>query len=367
MKDVAAAAGVHQTSVSLALRNHPSLPGRTRERIQRIAREMGYRPDRIVSGLAADRREQSTPGNEPTIAYIMDLRGPAELERSPPRQLFLRHARERAAELGYRVEVFYYAPGYYHSKSLDRTLRARNIEGLILGAFWDRQTDLELTWERFSVIKIETLPFNLLFDVVQNNQFQVTRLAMEALQERGFRRVGMAVGEHDEAHTRNLFSAGYYVGQTHYAPEDRVPILVFEGKDLAKDADVVAEWIRRERVEVVVSNWPELDPVIAQANEVLGGAVRMVHLDLGLEDRRHAGVRQNHELVGRYAVEQVAGLMRIHKKGMTPCPTTHLIDGFWEAGEGDDPIFLPAAERMPADAVTIRRPSRGSLAGPEGC
>ncbi len=332
MKDVAKVAGVHQTTVSLALRNHPSLPKGTRTRIQEIARKMGYRPDPMLANLAAYRRRSRTPVNAPSIGYIMDLAGPEALRQSPPRQLFLNHARGRAEELGYRLEVFYYAPAFYQSRTLDRTLRTRNIEGLILGAFWDSRTDLELTWEHYSVIKIEMLPFNLPFDVVQNNQMQATRLAMEKAREMGYRRVGMAIGQHDEDHTRNLFSAGYFVGQTIFDPEDRIPILVFDGKHLEKDAEEVGQWVRAHRVEVIVSNWHELDPVIEWINRTVGCAVRRIPLDVDRNDDESAGIVQNHEEVGRYAVEQLTGLMRIHKHGPVGHPTVHLIDSFWQSG-----------------------------------
>ena len=45
MKDVAALVGVHQTTVSLALRDHPGIPVATREKIREAAARIGYRPD----------------------------------------------------------------------------------------------------------------------------------------------------------------------------------------------------------------------------------------------------------------------------------------------------------------------------------
>src|SRR5688572_25664991 len=39
--DVARAAGVHRTTVSLALKHHPRIPGETQERVRRIADELG--------------------------------------------------------------------------------------------------------------------------------------------------------------------------------------------------------------------------------------------------------------------------------------------------------------------------------------
>ena len=51
--DIAARAGVSQSTVSRALRNSPQVSAETRRQIQRIAREMGYTVDRNASRLRA--------------------------------------------------------------------------------------------------------------------------------------------------------------------------------------------------------------------------------------------------------------------------------------------------------------------------
>ena len=48
MKTVAAQAGVTQATVSMSLANNPRIPLATRERVQAIARELGYRPNPYV-------------------------------------------------------------------------------------------------------------------------------------------------------------------------------------------------------------------------------------------------------------------------------------------------------------------------------
>ena len=45
LADIAREAGVHVTTVSLALRNHPRLPESTRLRLQNLAKLRGYTPD----------------------------------------------------------------------------------------------------------------------------------------------------------------------------------------------------------------------------------------------------------------------------------------------------------------------------------
>lgn len=328
MKDVADAIGVHQTTVSLALRNHSSLPVKTREIIKQKARELGYAPDPMLSALVSYRQHSRPSKAPPTIGYIMDLRDEKELEHLKCRWLFFRNAQKRAEELGYRLEVFYYGSGNFNSRTLDRIFKTRQITGLIIAAF-THQTDLSLSWERYSVIKIEALPFNLHFDVVENNQMQVTQLAMQKMHEKGHRRVGMLVGQHDEVHTRNLFSAGYLVSQSMFAPEDRVPMKVIEGINLEEELDDIIHWLQIYHVETLITNWNELVPFLNRIEIALNRKLTLVPLDIDHFDSGLMGVKQNHEAVGQNAVDCVTNLMRNNKRGMLDYPTIHLVDSCW--------------------------------------
>jgi hypothetical protein len=57
-------------------------------------------------------------------------------------------------------------------------------------------------------------------------------------------------------------------------------------------------------------------------------------LDLTPDIGPTAGMRQNHRLVGERAVEQLAGLMRSHIRGLVPAPNLTLIEGDWVDGPG---------------------------------
>lgn len=55
IKDIAKAAGVSHSTVSRALTNTPLVANKTRRRIQRIARNLGYTPNAIARGLVTQR------------------------------------------------------------------------------------------------------------------------------------------------------------------------------------------------------------------------------------------------------------------------------------------------------------------------
>jgi LacI family transcriptional regulator len=54
-RDLAKMAGVSHTTVSLALRQHPSISDETRARILKLAHKLSYRPDPMLAALNAYR------------------------------------------------------------------------------------------------------------------------------------------------------------------------------------------------------------------------------------------------------------------------------------------------------------------------
>src|SRR5215216_6535809 len=68
--DVARVAGVHNTTVSLSLRNSASIPEATRKRIRAIADQLGYYPDPTLQALVAYRKGRTPKQRTDTLAYI---------------------------------------------------------------------------------------------------------------------------------------------------------------------------------------------------------------------------------------------------------------------------------------------------------
>ena len=281
----------------------------------------------------------------------MNIDGPEGLKASLPRQLFLKGAEERAKELGYNLEVFYYGGKHYRSAHLDKVLSTRNIGGVILAGFYTNYTDIDLGWDRYSVVKIEALPLQVESHTVGNNQYQATRLGFRKLREMGFKRIGLCVAKHDEKHTNNLFSAGYLVEELGIPEDERVPLLVFEGNEfedaLGSETNQVADWIQENRIEVCLSNWNLLQLALDNCQARLGRKVYGVSLDIDHRDSEAWGVLQNHEIVGSSAVDMVTGLMQNYQKGLSEFPRMNLIDSRWRAPKLDIIEQIKADLHMP--------------------
>ncbi len=333
MQEVAQTAGVHQTTVSLALRNDPRLPKETREKLQKLAREMGYVPDPMLEALNAYRGAKRGSLAPVTMAFVMDLKDRRELKLLHPHRMFLEGAQERAQEIGYTLEVFY-LPSHTTAAvaRLERTLRARGITGVIVGAFIDREIPFRMTWEHFSVVLIESEQLNLSLHMVANHQLRVTRMGVSRLRELGYRRVGIAVGEREEFYLQQAFTAGYFVEVAQVPELPRLPPCLLAPAPSSKIASTVLSWVRANEIDAVLTNWRMIPEALRRKGVRVPGDVVVATLDFAPQEGPNAGMRQNHRVVGQRAVEQLAILMKTNQRGLVASPNHTLIDGEWVDG-----------------------------------
>lgn len=345
MKDIAAEAGVHQTTVSLALRNHPSLPGKTRERIQRLAEKMGYRPDPALSALIAYRQSTKQGPADQVIAFVVNCRDEKEFYESHVYTELLEGARKRAANLGFKVDLFWYDRDYKNGKSLNRVLKSRGIQGVILAAFDNHHTEITMEWEFYSVVKINILPQELAFDTILCNQMFAVRLAMSELRKKGLRRIGLAVADHDETNNRNMYSAGYFVGQRHFEASERIPPLLFHRKSHKELQDDVADWARENRLEAILSNWNNFDEPAIRLTVNENQHCRFVPLDADERTRKYGGVYQNHPTIGERAVDMVVGQIKTFRRDQEESTSLTMLHPTWI------PLTEWTKESLQAEAV----------------
>src|SRR6185312_6263838 len=112
LSDVARKAGVHVTTVSQALRNHPSIATSTRERLQALALAMHYRPDPFLRSLVAYRARRTTGDKMPTLAYVTNWHTRWGWKKVAAHSGFFSGAEAKATELGFQLEHFWlHEPG----------------------------------------------------------------------------------------------------------------------------------------------------------------------------------------------------------------------------------------------------------------
>ena len=151
MRKIAEKAGVSTMTVSRALRNDPRISQATKAKVNRISRDLGYRPDPRISELMSHlRRSQSKRARE-TIAFIQIL---PETETGAPLYTENREIaglKERANELGLSIDTFDWAPLKLSTRALIRILHARGIRGAAILTRGTPPPDIDRLYEQFAV------------------------------------------------------------------------------------------------------------------------------------------------------------------------------------------------------------------------
>src|ERR1700744_4217582 len=133
MAEIAQSVGVAPSTVSRALRSDPRISAATRQRVEEAAAALGYQPNPLVSALMANRRRRGGAGEVDVIALVTNYGGRESWRSKDVCRWEYDGIQNRAAALGFRVEVFPLSEYRNDSARLEATLRARGIRGVLLG------------------------------------------------------------------------------------------------------------------------------------------------------------------------------------------------------------------------------------------
>lgn len=334
IKDVAKAAGVHFTTVSLALRAHPSIPATTREYIRAAADRLGYIPNPVFSALTHFHLHGRVRAAPPRIAYLINhsLESGALLYRH--QEAFVEGARAQARALGYDVDMLSVSDGCYDSRGLERHLLSNGILGIIIAAFEPGFATLSLNWENYAVVKINSLHMEPHAPVVGNDQRQDVRLAFREMLSRGYQRIGLAVGRADEDGTEHRYTAGYLIEQATVPPENRVPELLFPYNATAAHVSaLLGRWVRQHRVDAVLCNWYIIDELLEAAGLRVPDEVACACLCLLDKSTRLAGVCPNLQMVGAKAMSLLTTLLKSGDRGVPEFASRTYVRSYWQEGQ----------------------------------
>lgn len=324
MEDVARAARCSRSSVSLALRHHPSIPTATRERILRVAETLGYRTNPLVSALMTSRRNRRFAAN-PTIAVITSH----ELD-SPSRDLgFYRAQLEgvatRAASLGFALERFdLKSPGMTPAR-LRQILSTRNIRGLVVAPLPRNETSLDFDFSGFAVAALGLSLRKPVVTRIANDLFKAAIRAVSECIKLGYRRIGFIASRQASLRLEYRWLAGYQFALEHHGLTGQPAPL--QPDRLEHAARQITPWLIRERPDVVILGHAERE---IQARIV--APIGRVLLGVDTATDTSTGIYQNYSELGRVALELVVNKLYTNSFAPLSQPHTHTIEGTWVRG-----------------------------------
>lgn len=368
-RDVARTAKVHNSTVSLALSNSPSIPEATRKRIQTIATHMGYVPDPTLQALVAYRSLRVANAQRGIIAFITNWHTRWGWREVPMHESTFLGARERAVMHGYTIEHFWLGETGLSQTRLSSMFAHRGITGVLLALKQEEQTaPLELDWARLSAVGVGFPTAGPALHRAVSDACGNIRLAVRRATAAGYRRIGLILPRSWDDGAEQAWSMGFAVEQNRLPPVQRVPILFHQdAKDQTHelprtaaprvDPARLAQWLSDFRPDVILSWFPHVCMPLLELGLQIPQDIAFVELAKVDIDSQLAGVIQNNQVVGQVAVETLIRQMQQNLRGIPAVPVRMLIEGAWCDGSS-----MPKAEQLRDVGAVPHRPACGPFA-----
>ena len=323
--DVARAAGVSPMTVSLSLRNHASIPERTRERIRGIAEEMGYKPDPLIGKLMQQLRLGGRRRANFSLCLLRQRRSRSGLEY----QDYIALGAKRVAEdLGYFFDTVDIDDAIARPEGLRRMLYNRGIEGVILSPlFPPADVSKLLDWSKFSVVSTSISVLGPVVHRVVPNQFSNALLLGRELNKLGHRRLGLLISRDLDERTGHRLDAAIQWLNHENGVRD---LETLRWEESMPSAVMLERWLNKNRPDAVISDSAyTMDNFVSEVPRLKDLALACT----AVMDKSapYAGILENPEAVGAAAVELLSALFQKGERGLPKIPRTMMINGTFRA------------------------------------
>ncbi|MEO5912624.1 MAG: LacI family DNA-binding transcriptional regulator [Luteolibacter sp.] len=328
MSALAKALGLSESTISRALKGDPRIGKDTRDRVNQLAAELGYRPNPLVSALMSVRKKGGS-GEVGTVALVTDYHGEGGWRSKDVCLWEYAGICRRADELGYRVEEFPMSDFHYDAAKLEKALLTRGIRGVLLGFSRDRTERAGLSINQFTVAGLSTYFREVPVDRANFHGFFNVQLALGELRAAGYKRTGLVVPEFNNRISGYLWSGGALDWQTRQAESDRCTPFIPHAGDEEKD---FAKWVKRENPDSLlvykfpVKSWLSKSGLRVPEDIALAYLYRTED-----EMKTWPGIHGNLQAVGAAAFDLVVEGLHTHRLGAPADPKEVLIKGIWKA------------------------------------
>lgn len=330
LQDIAQKLKLAKSTVSYALRNDPRVTPETRERVQRVARQMGYQKNPLVAAWMHQVRSGQSEETKATLAVISCYLPPQDIKTNPSAQLMLEGIRHHAKRYGYAVDVFWLHPKGLSGKRLNQILKARGIYGVIF--LIPPVGDKELSEFDFSQVSSAAYSYRIrqpdLHRVATHHPYLLNQAAKQLL-ESGSNRIGLALSGYDDEYYHHFrmgwASVGFNLGAKKIAP------LLLQKQDCPKKEEVLA-YVQNKQIDgLLISNVLHLHYIGLESVD-FPPDFRLAVLNR-ISGNSYPGMSQKNEAIGAALVDLVVGQLNRNERGLPSDPKTVLIKGEWQEVE----------------------------------
>lgn len=328
VRSLARTLGLSHTTVSDALRGKGRVDPATVARVQKAAREAGYRRNPLAAAVMSELRRSRGSTFRGVLAAV-DLSEPDRAPHGVFHRELVGGGRARALELGFKLEEFLVGSAGMTVARLNSILESRGIHGVLLLPSWYAPDWLELDWSRYAAVYTDYVIERPPLHCVCCNHYRSMVGVLTRLFERGYRRPGLYLERGRDERTQRRFSAAFRSFQENEAGVESVPLLI-TGQERRKEDFV--DWFCRHKPDVVIGHFTEAIEWMEFVGAAVPDTAGFVSLNLLYKTRPCAGLDQQPRELGARAVELLIAQLQRNECGVPEWPTTTTIPARWVEG-----------------------------------
>jgi len=325
--DVAKASGYSRPTVSLALKGDPIVSVATRQRIRKIADEIGYVPDPLLSALSKYRNKNITKSYQGTLAWISSSPADNPWNKITPYHEYYLGACKQAQRLGYNIEAIDIQKQHLSSRRLDGILNARGINGLLVCPPVHSNEEYDLPWDRYSLITFGYSVSSPSLHRVSSSHYRATKRVYSELREAGYRRIGFAFSAEVNRKTQDHCLSAYLC-ETHKSKEKAIPPLI---QDPITSNDFKT-WCDRHQPDAVIISSPYWQ-AIQESGIRIPNDLSIASPMVAKHSPELSGIIEKCQEIGAAAVDTLVQMIEHEMRGIPEDPKYILLEGKWNKGK----------------------------------
>lgn len=333
LRDIARRLDVSHTTVSRALRNHPSIPLATCQKIQALAEEMGYRRNALVSTLTNQLRMSRVIPYQATLAFVTALPGRDDWRQGPANLRFYKGAEDRAHHLGYELEEFWVREPGLSAARAAKILLHRGIRGLLIAPLASPLGHLSLNWALFAAATLGYTMAAPHLHSARNHHYHAISLALRKLKQYNYRRIGLALMPLSDGYSDGIFSARY-LHHLHFAAYSHAPMIFCERSRASDFTEAnFQKWFMHERPDAIICMGHQIHEWVERMGLRVPDEVGVVDLDVHESHCSWSGIDMREEAVAAAGVDLIVQQLQCNDLGIPSAPKAILIEGQWVEGK----------------------------------
>lgn len=328
LRDVAKAAGVSLATVSRALRDDPATAAQTRDHVQRVAKEMGYRPDPALQVLIERRWRGRRSDDGVNLAFILDSGGLQAVVVDEMTRRF----RESARKLGYTL-IPMDLRKFANVQKLIYRMESQGVAGVVFALLPSTPYDINEVCERFAAVSVNVSRVQPNCPLIMHDEFRTLEQVWRKLTKFGYERVGVIFEEHPESFSMDQRLGAVYCRQRYIKPsKNRLPIHFFNRH--APDRKGIQAWIERHQPDVILGDTHHEYELLKGLGYDISGAFAFASVNMWDQDKigEIAGFFRDNVVLFERGLQLLNLMIRSGTTGASQSQLVEMVFGVWHDG-----------------------------------